>query len=124
MRQLKVLVASPDETLSSRTASLLANRGYQVVKRCATSIETLEACFEETADLVVLDDELRTVPGSRIAGVLKDLRSPVAAVVVQRGIGTPADESLLLLDPNREGYEAALLNIADSLTPPRPRPVG
>jgi CheY-like chemotaxis protein len=119
MRRLKVIVASPDAALLSRVASLLANRGHDVVGRCSTSIEALEACFDETADLAVLDDRLSTVRGSEIAKVLTDIESSVAAIVVHEGNGTLADESLLVLDPGRGGFEAALLNIADTLPPPR-----
>jgi 2-phospho-L-lactate guanylyltransferase (CobY/MobA/RfbA family) len=124
MRQLKVIVASPDEALFTRTASVLANRGHRVLKRCTSSIEALEACFDEIADLAVLDDDLKTVSGSHIARVLRDLRSPVAALVVHRGNGGETDESLLILDPTRDGFEAALLNIADSLRPPGPTVAG
>src|SRR5919197_968662 len=108
MRRLKVIVASPDAALLSRVASLLANRGHDVVGRCSTSIEALEACFDETADLAVLDDRLSTVRGSEIAKVLTDIESSVAAIVVHEGNGTLADESLLVLDPGRGGFEAAL----------------
>ena len=124
MRRLKVIVASPDDGLSSRVATLLANRGHHVVGQCGTSIEALEACFDESADLAVLDDRLSTVRGSEIAKVLRDLDSPVAAVVIHEGDGSLADEPLLVLDPTRRGFEAALLNIADTLPPPRLTPTG
>jgi two-component SAPR family response regulator len=116
MRPLRIIVASPDEAVVARTASVLANRGHRVVKRSSASIDAMEACFEGTVDLAVMDEDLQGISGSRIAEVLLDLRSPVAAVVLDRGNAVDTHGPVLTIDPDSDRFEAALLNLVDSVT--------
>jgi CheY-like chemotaxis protein len=119
MQKLRVVVASPDDALCARTSGLLTNRGHLVVKQCASAMEALEACFEEAVDLAIVDDELPSISGTHIAEILRDLRYPVSTVVLTRGDGRSPEGEGHMLDPTRDGFEAALLNLADSLTPRR-----
>jgi CheY-like chemotaxis protein len=119
MQKLRVVVASGDDALCARTSGLLKNRGHLVVKQCASAIEALEACFEEAVDLAVVDEELPSISGTNIADILRDLRYPVSTVVLMRGDGRSPEGEGHVLDPTREGFEAALLNFADSLAPRR-----
>ena len=60
--------------------------------------------------MAVLDEALRSMHGSEVASVLRDLHSPVVTVVLHRGEMT-GDDGLLALNPTREGFEDALENV-------------
>lgn len=118
MHKLRVVVATPDQELQTRTSELLAERGHLVVKRCQTAIEALEACFEEVVDLAVVDEDLPSISGSHIAEIVRDLRYPVSIVVMMRG-PLDAGPDITTVDPSDGRFEAALLRVTDGLAPRR-----
>ncbi len=110
MSALRVLIASPDEELRARVAGIFAATGNRVALEFDAPFDALEACLEGRTDVAVLDEALRSMRGSEVAAVLRDLHSPVVTIVLHRGelIG---DEGLLALNPAREGFEEALGNV-------------
>jgi DNA-binding response OmpR family regulator len=110
MGALRVLIASPDEELRARVAGVVASTEHQVALEMDTPFDALDACLEERADLAVLDEALRSMRGSEVASVLRDLHSKVITVVLHRGELT-GDDGLLVLNPAREGFDEALANV-------------
>jgi len=110
LNSLRVIIASPDDGLRTHVAAIVARTGHEVVLECGTPFDALEASLEGRADLAILDERLRSVRGSELAALLRDLRSRVTTVVLHRG-ELAGDEGLLALNPVREGFAEALANV-------------
>ncbi|MDP9344108.1 MAG: hypothetical protein M3Q23_18845 [Actinomycetota bacterium] len=110
MTSLRVLIASPDDELRARVASVVATTRHEVALQYSSPFDALEACLEERVDVAVLDEALRSMRGSELASVLRDLRSKVVTIVLHRD-DLSGDEGLLALNPAREGFDKALANV-------------
>ena len=109
MRRLEAVIASPDEDVRTRVVQVLVSGGHAVVAETTTSVEALELCLERLVNVVVLDDQIHPVRGSEIARILTGLRPRLTAIVLSR-VDLDEDGGLLALDPDRDGFEAALEN--------------
>ena len=110
MSVLRVLIASPDGELRARVAGVVAATENEVSVELDTPFDALEACLEDRFDVAVLDEALRSMRGSEVASVLRDLHSRVVTVVLHRG-ELNGDDGLLALNPAREGFDEALANV-------------
>jgi len=110
MAELRVLIASPDVGLRARVAGVVTASNHHVALEFDTPFDALEACLEDRVDVALLDEALRSMRGTEVASVLRDVHSPVVTVVLHRG-ELSADEVLLALNPSREGFEEALGNV-------------
>jgi DNA-binding NarL/FixJ family response regulator len=110
MTPLRVLIASPDDGLRARVRAVVAMTGHQVVLESTTPFDALEACLEGRVEIAILDESMRSMRGSEVAAVLRDLRSRILTIVIHRGELT-GDEELLALNPAREGFAEALANV-------------
>ena len=77
----------------------------------------VQPAFSRAVDVLVLDQELHRLSGVEIASVVRSVGTAVSVVVLHRGELATADD-LLVLDPTRPGFEAALANVLDRLQRP------
>jgi DNA-binding response OmpR family regulator len=123
LRRLRVAVATPDPELAARTVLAATEAGHEVAVVTEDPVDAMEAAFSRAVDVLVLDQELHRLSGVEIASVVRSVGTAVSVVVLHRGELATADD-LLVLDPTRPGFEAALANVLDRLQRPAGAPTG
>ncbi len=121
LRRLRVAVATPDPALTARIAAIVVGAGHDVAVASDSPFDAMEAAFSRSIEVLILDQQLQRVAGTEIAALVRSVGTAVTVVVLHRGELASAGD-LLVLDPTRPGFEAALTNVlATPVSAPAPR---
>jgi DNA-binding response OmpR family regulator len=115
LRRLRVAVATPDPALTARVAGVVLQAGHDVELATGSPFDAMEAAFSRSIEVLVIDQQLQRLAGTEIASLVRSVGAGVTVVVLHRGELATADD-LLVLDPTRPGFEAALANVLQSAT--------
>ncbi|WP_146592500.1 response regulator [Puniceibacterium confluentis] len=78
----RILIADDHPIFLEGLATLLEGAGYDVVARCKTGAEVLEALVREKPDLLLLDVSMPPPTGLEIVRVVKEAQDPVKIVLL------------------------------------------
>jgi len=106
LRRLRVAVATPDPALTAHVADVIRRAGHDVTVAADAPLDAMEAAFSRSVEVLVLDQQLRRLPATDIADLVRSVGTSVTVVVLHRGELAAGGD--LVLDPTGPGFDDAL----------------